>query len=200
MALLIVSVAVFGLSFGGGKPSVSTFTDKRDGKVYRLVGINGHVWMAENLNFAAKGSKCYNNRAENCVKYGRLYDWYTADTVCPAGFHLPSDDEWTTLKDTVGGWETAGTKLKSTSGWNGNGSGTDNFKFSALPGGGSHDSGGKFSDAGNDGDWWSVTEYGASKAGLLNLNYRYGRFGLCLGYKWNLYSVRCVQDSKEGEQ
>ena len=60
-ALLIVSVAVFGLSFGCGNPSVSTFTDKRDGKTYKIVKIGGQTWFAENLNYAAAGSVCYSH-------------------------------------------------------------------------------------------------------------------------------------------
>jgi len=81
----------------------TTFTDPRDGKVYRTVKIGNQVWMAENLNYDAPGSKCYNNNPANAEKYGRLYDWETAKKVCPAGWHLPSNDEWKVLVDFVGG-------------------------------------------------------------------------------------------------
>ena len=204
-ALLIVSVAVFGLSFGGGEQAVSTFTDKRDGKVYKKVEIGGQVWMAENLNYAAEGSKCYDNKTENCAKYGRLYDDYTAYDVCPAGWRLPFDAEWKMLEDYVGGSEMAGKKLKSSNGWEGNGNGTDEYGFSALSGGLGFSGGrfdGKFNSAGSSGIWWGM-ENGA-KHRLVRIVrrmefdkdsvYRY------LGpWKTNLYSVRCVQD-KEGEQ
>ena len=214
-ALLIVSVAVFGLSFGGGEQAVSTFTDKRDGKVYRIVEIGGAVWMAENLNFAtkrsvwmaenlnsaAKGSVCYDNKAANCAKYGRLYDWETALEACPAGFHLPSDVEWTALVDYAGGSETAGTTLKSSTGWNSDEdipTGTNEYGFSALPGG-FRDYNGRFNEAGEGGTWWEAAANCASSALNIAMNYDYE------GVYWEVYvikgmfSVRCVQD-KEGEQ
>jgi uncharacterized protein (TIGR02145 family) len=131
-------------------PSVSAFKDSRDGKTYKKVTIGTQTWMAENLNYAANNSVCYGNSAENCAEYSRLYNWATAKTACPTGWHLPSDDEWTMLTDNVGGSKTAGTKLKSAEGWNKDGNGTDDYGFSALPGG-SGSSGGGFDDAGDYG-------------------------------------------------
>jgi uncharacterized protein (TIGR02145 family) len=173
--------------------SKGTFTDPRDGKVYKTVEIGGVVWFAENLNFAAEGSVCYDNDPANGDKYGRLYDWETALKACPAGFHLPSDDEWTALVNYAGGEETAGTKLKSAAGWNEDGNGTNDFGWSALPGGdGSSD--GSFDGAGNYGYWWSATEddadYAWNRAMYCDVEdvYRddYG--------KAYLFSVRCVAD------
>ena len=92
----------------------TTFTDKRDGQVYRKVAIGADVWMAENLNYAKLGG-CYDKDTSNCAKYGRLYlDYYAANGACPAGWHLPLDAEWTALENYVGGSGTAGKKLKST--------------------------------------------------------------------------------------
>jgi len=139
-------------------PSVSTFKDSRDGNTYKKVTIGTQTWMAENLNYAADNSVCYNNSADNCAEYGRLYDWSTALTVCPSGWHLPSNNEWDLLEDNVGGRSTAGTKLKSSTGWKDDGNGTNEYLFSALPGGyGNSD--GSFYGAGNYGFWWSATEY-----------------------------------------
>jgi uncharacterized protein (TIGR02145 family)/uncharacterized repeat protein (TIGR02543 family) len=125
---------------------------------FRKVVIGGKTWMAENLNCNVGNSECYNNSADSCAKYGRLYDWPDAMKACPAGWHLPSDAEWTVLTDAVGGSSTAGTKLKSTSGWYNNGNGTDDYGFAALPGG-YDDSNGYFRGAGDSGLWWSSTEY-----------------------------------------
>jgi uncharacterized protein (TIGR02145 family) len=116
-----------------------SFTDSRDGKVYKTVKIGKQTWMAENLNYAVTGSECYNNSISNCNKYGRLYDWETAMKACPRGWHLPSHKEWTALMKFAGGKEKAGTKLKATSGWKdyeGHSlNGTDDYGFAALPGG-----------------------------------------------------------------
>ena len=197
-ALLIVSVAVFGLSFGGGEQAVSTFTDKRDGKIYRIVEIGGQTWFAENLNYAAKGSVCYDNKAANCAKYGRLYDWETAMKACPAGYNLPSDDEWDVLVDYAGGEETAGTKLKSAAGWDKDGNGTNDFGFSVLPGGFGH-SEDSFIGAGRLGFWWSATEDDAFGARSRDMYYYDEDMRWYSHYKTSLFSVRCVQN-KEGEQ
>jgi uncharacterized protein (TIGR02145 family) len=177
-------------------PPSNTFTDSRDGQVYRKVNVGGKTWMAQNLNYAAVGSKCYDNNAGNCEKYGRLYDWNTAMKACPAGWRLPRDEEWTALVNYAGGESTAGTKLKSSTGWNsesGVPAGTDNYGFSALPGG-DGSSGGGFYDAGNHGYWWSATEGNANNAWYRymcydNENVMRGDF-----YKTFLHSVRCVQD------
>jgi uncharacterized protein (TIGR02145 family) len=159
---------------------------------YETVVIGTQTWMARNLNYNAEGSKCYGDDLANCDKYGRLYDWITAKTVCPSGWHLPSDAEWTTLTDFAGGSSTAGNKLKATSGWNSNGNGTDTYGFSALPGGGGY-SNGDFNNVGNNGYWWSSTEHFAyAYIRLMGRNAAsvgrngYGRTNLC--------SVRCAQD------
>ena len=173
--------------------SKGTFTDPRDGKVYKTVEIGGVVWFAENLNFAAEGSVCYDNDPANGDKYGRLYDWETALKACPAGFHLPSDDEWTALENAVGGRSTAGTKLKSAAGWNENGNGTNDFGFSALPGGDGY-SGGDFRYAGYNGNWWSATEGDASYAWYRFMYYGHDYVYRDYNDKAGLFSVRCVED------
>ena len=174
-------------------PSVTTFTDSRDGKTYKKVVIGGQTWMAENLNYPMESSVCYENKTEYCATYGRLYNWSTAMEACPAGWHLPTDDEWKTLVKYAGGENTAGKKLKSTSDWIDNGNGTDEYLFSALPGGGGN-SGGYFDAAGYYGYWWSSTEGGAWSAWARLIFCSYENVGRYNGGKGALNSVRCVQD------
>ena len=116
--------------------TANTLKDLRDGKVYKTVTIGNQIWMAENLNYKTDSSFCYNDSAEYCAKYGRLYIWDAAMDACPSGWHLPDTTEWVTLITAVGGKSTAGKMLKSTSGWNSDGNGTDDFGFTVLPAGG----------------------------------------------------------------
>ncbi|MDR2582192.1 MAG: hypothetical protein LBC75_01775 [Fibromonadaceae bacterium] len=161
---------------------------------YETVVIGKQVWMAENLNCDVTGSVCYDDDPDNCSKYGRLYNWEQAMSVCSNGWHLPSDAEWTVLTDFVGGASTAGTKLKATSGWDGNGNGTDTYDFVALPGG-YGDSDGKFYRVGYNGNWWVATEDGTDGAYSRNMVNDYKDVGSDYGDKSFLYSVRCLLDS-----
>ena len=152
---------------------------------FKTTKIGEQTWMAENLNCDVAGvSKCYADDPACCAKYGRLYDWSTALTACPSGWHLPSDAEWGALVTAVGGSSTAGTKLKATSGWAVNGNGTDDYGFSALP------------EAGTDavGRWWNATEYDSNNALGRAMNFYYS-YVTGINYpKSDLFSVRCVQD------
>jgi len=155
----------------------------------KIAKIGTQTWMAENLNRNVSGSKCYDNNSANCNMYGRLYNWATAMTVCPSGWHLPTDAEWDVLMTAVGG----GTKLKASSGWNSNGNGTNDYGFSALPGGVGGSDGG-FGNVGNVGSWWSATEYNASNAYRLSISYNSSNVDRGYYGKSYLYSVRCVQN------
>jgi uncharacterized protein (TIGR02145 family)/uncharacterized repeat protein (TIGR02543 family) len=182
-------------------PTVTTFTDERDGNIYKKLKIGTQIWMGENLNYAADGSVCYQNSADSCAKYGRMYDWGTAKTVCPTLWHLPSDAEWTQLTDFIGDSSTAGKALKSTSGWynngNNNGNGTDEYGFAALPGGIVYDDGnlGEFCCTGIGGFWWSATEGEISIAwSRIIYNTEGAVQRIDEGSAINMFSVRCVQD------
>jgi uncharacterized protein (TIGR02145 family) len=179
---------------GGGGSSVSY-----GGKTYKTVKIGTQTWFAENLNYdpGTGNSACYDNQASNCATYGRLYDWSTALTVCPSGWHLPSGDEWTVLTDYVGS-STAGTKLKATSGWKYiSEGGTDDYGFSALSGGGFVNSNGDFSGVGSLGYWWSASDYEDGSSFAYGWYMSSGASNV-LRFIYNkssaLLSVRCVQD------
>jgi len=191
IALLLICTATFAQQKG-------SFTDSRDGKTYKTVKIGSQTWFAENLNYDASGSVCYENNSANCEKYGRLYKWETALKACPKGWHLPSKGEWELLYSDVGGVEVANKKLKTESGWNNDGNGTDEYGFSALPGGyGNPD--GFFRNAGDDGSWWSSSEYeNNSNHAYYPLMYYYTEYAYW--YEINksyLLCVRCVQDRDE---
>jgi uncharacterized protein (TIGR02145 family) len=128
-----------------------------------------------------------------CENYGRLYDWTTAKKACPSGWHLPSKNEWEKLTDFIGGEKIADKKLKSNSGWNENGSGTDDFGFSALPGGLGY-SDGNFGSVNNYGSWWSASEYDSNFAFFRIMHYNYGIARWGYNFKSILRSVRCVQN------
>ena len=145
----------------------------------------------------------------NCNTYGRLYTWNAAKTACPTGWHLPTRKEWEDLSnlagtgqklvnwtsgsDTMYYWPGAGEKLKAKSGWNSNGNGTDDFQFSALPGG-YRLSNGHFIYAGSYGVWWTATEGGSGNAYRRLMGYGSDATDE-IGYDKNFgFSVRCVQD------
>jgi uncharacterized protein (TIGR02145 family) len=174
--------------------SADPIKDSRDGKTYKTVKIGEQIWMAENLNIEMgksvcndfdetkckpRGSVCYGNEEANCKKYGRLYDWETAMKACPSGWHLPSGAEWEKLTGLAGlEYEF----LKAKSGWNSNG--TDNYGFSALPGGYFWRFRNVFFNVGTSGSWWATT-------GTINIPSGDKSFGDKDNY---FLSVRCVKD------
>jgi uncharacterized protein (TIGR02145 family) len=140
------------------KANGSTFTDSRDKKTYWSIKIGDLVWMAQNLDYADKDSKCYDNKPENCKTYGRLYNFEIAKKACPSGWHLPNDDEWDALAKATGEKKDVA-MLKTTEGWSEQyKNGTDDFGFSALPNG--RETSSKFSEAGDMSYWWSNTNKG----------------------------------------
>ena len=175
-----VILLLFAIAAYGQQDAVAVNTvDSRDGKVYKIVKIGKQIWMAENLNYNANNSKCYDNKPANCIKYGRLYDWETARRACPKGWHLPSYKELTHLMDFIGDTDetyerssesttgpkikssmirgdylTAGVKLKAKDGWVDPNKGKDIYGFSALPGGLYWAERGEFNAIGNWGLWW----------------------------------------------
>ncbi|MBR3852421.1 MAG: fibrobacter succinogenes major paralogous domain-containing protein [Fibrobacter sp.] len=207
--------------------SSNTLTDLRDGLTYKTVKIGNQTWMAQNLNYAPDEnhvhslgdyawSGCYGGKADSCAKYGRLYTWEVAmdkagcgygescnnsyegsQGICPAGWHLPSYNEWETLFRNVGGENVAGRKLKSEEGWNyysESTKGIDYYGFSALPAG-RRDDNGDFSSAGDRALFWSSSEHNISYTYDMVLYHKYLGAYLYDGSKYDAFSVRCVKDS-----
>jgi uncharacterized protein (TIGR02145 family) len=204
-------LCLYGPAACGGASTV-TF----DGHTYALVGIGSQCWFKENLrsdNFrngdaisgglsdaewtstTAGAQAVYNEDAANLATYGRLYNWYAVNDargLCPTGFHVPSDGEWTVLENALGGSSVAGTALKSSAADSPPWDGSNSSGFSALPGGYLYYDG-YFSNLGYDGYWWSSSpldsnawsRYLYSGGSTVYLNYANVRDGL---------SVRCVRD------
>jgi len=172
---------------------ISYFTDPRDMQTYRIVKIGSQIWMAENFNYAATGSICYNNNPDNSKKYGRLYNLDTAKKNCPIGWHLPSHDEWQILINFVEGDNIAGKKLKTESAWNEKDYNDDEYFFAALPGGLWHITEG-FIRLGCKGVWWSATEINQSEAYSRGIDRGGDYVFIGNDNKSNLLSVRYARD------
>ena len=194
---------------------------KAEVKVLRnSVKIGNQVWTNENLNvnhfrngdvitesktaeewMAAGNAKrpawCYyDNDPKNGDKYGKLYNWYAVNDkrgLAPAGWHVPSDSEWTILSTYLGGEDAPGNKMKSTSDWRGDNNGTNSSGFSGLPGG-FRTSNRYFLNVGNYGFWWSTSEYDAKNAYERALSEGYSGLLRDRTSKGYGYSVRCVED------
>lgn len=195
--------------------------DSRDGKAYRTVTIGSQTWMAENLNYSdseayvgMKGhSWCYDNEADSCTKYGRLYTWaaamdsvgkwsmngkncgngkfctptYPVRGICPEGWHIPTREEWNTLYTIMG----SPYAMQAKGYW---GDPKDTYGFAALPAGAYYN--GSSSGVGSYANFWSATEgnsyrafYWYLDAGDAGLEGYYGSYGKNYGR-----SVRCLKD------
>ena len=172
-------------------------------------GLSDSEWTSTTSGATAvygEDAGCYNyspdidacDPAQSLNEYGRLYNWYAVDDargLCPSGWHVPTDGEWTVMTDFLGGESVAGGPMKTTYGWYGGGNGTNSSGFSGLPGGFRDDYGGNFNFAGNYGNWWSSSPNG-SDAWDRYLGYDdedVGRYFSNLRYG---FSVRCVRDAE----
>jgi uncharacterized protein (TIGR02145 family) len=179
----------------GGEPcsGLTTVTDSRDGQVYPVVQIGSQCWLQKNMNYETGTSWCYAYDTSNCSAYGRLYDWYTAIGVCPSGWHLPSDAEWTALTAFLGGEFIAGGKMKSASGWYNNGNGTNSSGFTALPGGNCYRND-LFNGRSSRAYFWSSTETSSINAWNRHLYYNKEDVSRDNYGKTHGFSVRCLMD------
>ena len=176
------------------------------------VRIGSLMWTKQNINIKTPsswwGSWCYGNDDFNCAKYGRLYTWDAAKKACQSmggSWRLPTDKDWDNLMEVVGGvrnerqgnyYENGSKKLKSKSGWNKNSIGTDDYGFTALPGGlRGYD---EFSAVGRSAYWWSATEYDVYSAYQRNVGNYSDEVYASFTNKSNGQSVRCVAEIGKG--
>ncbi|MCK9325147.1 MAG: hypothetical protein M0P69_06595 [Bacteroidales bacterium] len=185
-----------------------SFIDQRDGQEYHYVYIGTKAWMMENLNYQHTSvalSWCYKDDVDNCQDYGRLYTWDAAMSACPAGWHLPSDQEWKDLEihlemaeneaDSLNWRESGhvGIKLKSTWDWNSGGTGENTSRFTALPAG-FRDTDGSYYFIGDLTTFWSSTWSDEEHAWGRALIYRSSGVYRWKYQKAGAYSVRCVRN------
>ncbi len=195
-----------------------------DGNFYSTVIIGNQEWFAENLrttvyndgtpipnirgdlnwiNLTTGAYAWYNNNEASYKEtYGALYNWHAVEpgNLCPAGWHVPSDEDWRSLTDYVGGRSLAGGKLKSTRTapdahprWQSPNTGaTDEYGFSALPGG---IRGENFNFIGIYGFWWSSTENSPEEAWRRFIDFDFVFVSRSHDFKHHGYSVRCVRDN-----
>ncbi len=193
-----------------------------DGNVYKTVQIGNQVWMAENLKvihfrdgtaianvtdnaewatLTTEAYCIYNNNDSNAVDmYGALYNWYAivdGRNIAPEGWHVPTDDEWTELETYLsnnGHSGTEGSTLKSSAGWVSGGDGTDDYGFTALPGGYRDHTNGDYASVSLSGYFWSATEGNSNDAWARRLSYSQSSIYRNYYNKRFAFSIRCLRD------
>jgi uncharacterized protein (TIGR02145 family) len=193
-----------------------------DGNVYNTIKINNQVWMAENLKTktynngdligttnpsnldisnesSPKYEWSYDGNESNIAVYGLLYTWYAVTDnrkVCPTGWHVPTDSEWTTLTEYLGGDSIAGGKLKesgTTHYRNPNLGATNESGFTAFPSGHRY-VWGAFEGLGVGPVWWSSTEYNFDNAWFRSLGHLKKTIRRDYYPKKDGMAIRCIKD------
>jgi uncharacterized protein (TIGR02145 family) len=184
------------------------------------IRIGEQVWMAENLEVVRfsngdpipqaktpdewkkagenkQPAWCtYNNKLDYRIRYGKIYNGYAvADKrgLCPTGWHVPSDVEWTALVQNLGGELGAAKKIKSTGGWHDDRNGNNSSSFNALPGG-SRNAQGEFYSMGMFGYWWSASDFNADLTWIRYLFYEDEKVFRNFSDKTFGHSVRCIRN------
>ncbi len=219
-------VIIPGISVANQKPTSGYGPNINDveGNSYKTVYIGTQQWMAENLkvtkyndgtaipnitdymqwtNLNTGAWAYYNDDIANNSKYGKLYNWYALSpttngnkNICPTGWHVPTDSEWTVLTDYLDGITVAGGKMKEvgTTNWNSPNTDASNTSlFTALPGG-RKTSGGNYLEIGTSGYWWSFTESNITDSRYFYLSIYDGIFHRVAYIKKAGFSVRCLKD------
>jgi len=196
---------------------ISGFSDSRDYNSYRTVTLGDQVWMAENLRYlpfvvANKVSLTvpyiyvYDNMdtivsnvklKDNYITYGSLYNWTAACNACPEGWRLPTDNDWDELIEFIGGNSTAGIKLKDTLFWSSASSDkikTNEYGFSARPGGILQSVYGSYRYIRSNGNWWSASDSSSDISSAYNLNFNANSIRNFYENKDAGLSIRCIKN------
>ncbi len=218
--LIIFNTTTNSLQLKTSSGWVSLITPATTAVFLPTIVIGTQQWMSKNLDVAfyrngdpipqvtdgvewaglTTGAWCfYNNDSTEGTRYGKLYNWYAVNDprgLAPAGWHIASDAEWTTLETSLGGGSVAGGKMKEagTLNWiTPNTGGNNNSGFAGLPGG-TRLSNGVFSNVGNQGIWWTSTENTIAYAWYRYLFFNDGNVSRSFSDKQGGFSVRCLRD------
>lgn len=198
---------------------VPTSVTDIDGNVYQVVTIGDQLWMSENLRVTkltngnpiplfevdsqwvqgdTMGYCFYDNNPSHGATYGALYNYYAVETrkLCPEGWRMPSDAEWTKMTDLYGGENNAGGPLKTTTGWDSPNTGATNESgFNAMPGGMRFNYPGNFYYMGSFANFWTGTVFSSSHAWYRRLRHNQATILRANIDKAYGYSVRCIKDN-----
>lgn len=179
---------IYNLLFKSG-----SYKDERDSRRYKTIKIGKQIWMAENFDYKNDQFKSYKHE-----KYGRYYDWETANKIAPKGWHLPTDEDWIELHDYLG--FDAAYKMTTMKGWASDYDGLSNSNssgFNGLPGG-CVDSNGKLNSNKYECIWWSSTETepNSKHAWTRFIWHEYFDFKRTSFSKDSYFNVRLIKDKK----
>jgi len=189
--ILLLTAAAFFLNLSAQE----ILTDQRDGNTYKTISVAGKIWMAENLRYVDGGNGAYfDNDPNNIPSYGVLYGWHAASVACPAGWLLPTGNEFRQLIDNTDN-AYPGNKAKS-------GPVFPGFQLAGMK-----DYEGVFSEMDEGGYYWTSTEYNENEAEFFSYVIMNGRSMVDISRKedmpdihgaekTNKYSVRCVKNEK----
>lgn len=199
ITIIYLITGIYSCTYG---QETGSFTDARDGKVYKTVKINEQLWMGENLAFkTASGYSVYDNVNDYLKIHGYLYTWEAATKACPDGWHLPSMQDWWYLSNFLGGDEQSGGKLKQTgtTTWKSpNAGATNSSGFTALSSGRSGDKTMEY--IGNSTYFWTNVDDDDVTSWCGALNSSNGEISLYPVNKKDGYSVRCIKNSDKNEK
>ena len=212
-AILYVILSFFWGTTLNAQAVVETIADY-DGNVYHAIQIGNQIWLQENMKCihyadgtVVPGVAAYNDNEANAAVYGRLYTWDAAmknsrvpkaQGLAPAGYHIPSDEEWAELENYLGGASIAGSKMKSigTTYWNSPNNATNSSGFSVVPGGeyDAYYQPNVYRLLKEYAVFWTSTEVTSTKARERFLVYNNDASAIYDWFKVMKYSIRCIKD------
>lgn len=192
---------------------IGDLVDSRDGQKYRIVKIGDTWWMAENLNYKADNSYCYNDNPENCEKFGRLYQWAAANDlnesynskevdaspyieiqgICPQEWSLPKKGDFESLYTYT---DKNSDQIKSDNGWSRDYNGMDNYGMTILPSG-YRDRDGTYKDSSTKAIFWTTSEEGGGYAYSFSITYYVRTPSVDYDLKERAFAVRCIRNPKD---